>query len=353
MQTVSRFEANMLRLLYFFLRREPIERALPLVENRCPAPPCLSPGAVRLVQNALAKGCPHLLGQRGGWRSERQLRGERVVEGRLWQRTTPQELGLAFSGRTLEFLVWITAARPGDKDPKWQPADSDLSMGDRLLLFFAHEGLRESGEGLGAGELRRRPPFVQHGLCWLGYPEDFSKAPAEVSPNFAPWTNGLGACIIEALQLELAQRWIQIEGSKERIASPQTMQGLGTAQHKALAGFLDAIEKAGRLDLARFVLRAATVIVGPYAHAGMWTGALNTSGMRLADRNTTYQSAMVFLHQLGRCLAWAQRARSTSYFDEGYPAAQLFLADWEQYQGQALCERAQNIIRQMDPLRQV
>src|SRR6476620_7070891 len=121
MQTVSRFEANLLRLLYFFLRREPIERALPLVENRCQAPTCLSRGAVRLVQDALSKGCTFLLAQHDGWRKERHLRGERVVEGRLWQRTPPGELGLPFSGHSLEFLVWITAARPGDKEPRWQP----------------------------------------------------------------------------------------------------------------------------------------------------------------------------------------------------------------------------------------
>src|SRR4051812_37392059 len=98
MQTVSRFEANLLRLLYYFLRREPIERALPLVENRCQAPACLSRTAVRLVQDALAKGCPFLLGRRGGWMKERHLRGERVASGRLWQRTLPPDLGLAFSG---------------------------------------------------------------------------------------------------------------------------------------------------------------------------------------------------------------------------------------------------------------
>jgi hypothetical protein len=43
--------------------------------------------------------------------------------------------------------VRITGARPGDKEPKWQPAEKELSDGDRLLLFFAHEGLRESGGG--------------------------------------------------------------------------------------------------------------------------------------------------------------------------------------------------------------
>ncbi len=47
MQTVTRFEANLLRLLYYFLGREPVESALPLVENRCTPPACLGRPAVR------------------------------------------------------------------------------------------------------------------------------------------------------------------------------------------------------------------------------------------------------------------------------------------------------------------
>src|SRR5262249_12404375 len=39
MQNVSRFEASLLRLLYYFLLREPVDRALPLVEQRCQQPP--------------------------------------------------------------------------------------------------------------------------------------------------------------------------------------------------------------------------------------------------------------------------------------------------------------------------
>src|ERR1700704_6037369 len=130
MQNVSRFEANLLRLLYYFLRREPAERALPLVEARVPPPPCLSRPAVRLVQDALAKGCPFLLAQRGGWRTERHLRDEHVVAGRLWERTRPEDLGLKFSRHSLAFLIWITSARPGDKDPNWSPAHDQLTPAD-------------------------------------------------------------------------------------------------------------------------------------------------------------------------------------------------------------------------------
>src|SRR5262249_37487010 len=129
MQNVSRFEASLLRLLYYFLRREPIERALPLIEARSEAPPCLSPAAVRLVQDALAKGTTFLLAQRGGWRDERHLREMKPVAGRLWERTVPEELGLTFSGHTMRFLIWITSARPGDKQPAWQPDHDQLTHG--------------------------------------------------------------------------------------------------------------------------------------------------------------------------------------------------------------------------------
>src|SRR4051794_41176266 len=158
MQSVSRFEANLLRLLYYFLRREPAERALPLVEARIAAPPCLSRPAVRLVQDALAKGCTFLLAQRGGWRDERFLRNEVAVSGRLWQRTKPEDLGLKFSRHSLAFLIWITSVRPGDKDPTWGPEHDQLTPADLLLLFFAHEGLRETVENLGAAALRKRAP---------------------------------------------------------------------------------------------------------------------------------------------------------------------------------------------------
>jgi len=352
MQTVTRFEASLLRLLYYFLGREPAESALPLVEERRTPPPCLGRPAVRLVQDALAKGCVVLLARRGGWREERHLRGDRVAEGRLWRRTPPAELGLPFSRHTLDFLVWITAARPGDRAPNWQPDEAELADGDRILLYFAHQGLRETAESLGAADLGRRQPFVQHGLCWLAYPEDYTAAPTDAAPNFAPWTAGVGAAMLEALQPELAARWVQIEASKGSISEWQRMRDLGRSQERVLTAFLDAVEQAGRLDLARFLLRAAHRLLGPHADAGWWIGGMTSAGPRLADRAATYQSALALLRLIPRLQTWERRARSVGYFDEGYQASQLWKADWEQYEGDALHDRAQAIMRRLDPMRQ-
>jgi hypothetical protein len=349
---VTRFEANLLRLLYFFLRREPPERALPLIENRCDRPACLKPNAVRLIRDALSKGCVHLVASRGGWRKERFLRREQPREGRLWERTPPEQLGLTFSPHTLDFLVWITTCKPGDRETAWQPAEADLSDGDRLLLFFAHEGLRETTDGLGTGEMRRRQPFASHALCWLAYPEDYANAPSAATPNFAPWMSGVGACLLEALQFDLARRWEQVEGSKEGIADARVMKGLGHSQERVLGAFLEAVQEANRLDLARFLLRALANVLGPHANSGMWTGRLNTTGMRVADRVAVYSAALVVMRMVARFQDWSRRARSVGYFDEGYAAAQLWKADWEQYQGDVLCERAVELIRQIDPMKQ-
>jgi hypothetical protein len=376
MQTVSRFEANLLRLLYYFLRREPAEAALPLVEARWPTPLCLSRPAVRLVQDALAKGCTYLLATRGGWRDERFLRGERAVGGRLWERTKPEDMGLKFTGHTLAFLVWIAAARPGDKSGAWDPQPDQLTPADLLLLYFAHEGLRTTPEGLGAPALRKRPAYAGHGLCWLAYPQDFTDMPLAARPDFAPWTIGLGACILEAVQPDLADRWYQVESGKASIRDPHAMRALGMAQDRVLTAFLDAVEAANRRDLARFLLRAASRCLVTHAHAGMWAGGLEMGGMRLADRAGVYQAAAAFLRHLDRLQGWTRWARSVGRFDEGYAAAQLWLADWEQAQhgatageeylrgdhkrlddwelaqGDALVARAQSIVRGLDPMRQ-
>src|SRR3712207_2905243 len=97
MKSVSRFEANLLHLLHYFLQQAPIQEALPLLEAKIDRPRCLSRDAVELVKDALGKGCVLLLVRLGGWRRERFLRGERPAEGRLWERTKPAGLGLSFS----------------------------------------------------------------------------------------------------------------------------------------------------------------------------------------------------------------------------------------------------------------
>src|SRR5213596_3006476 len=50
-------------------------------------------------------------------RRYRFLRNGQPRDGRLWDRSSPEDLALAFSRHALEFLIWITAQKPGDNEP--------------------------------------------------------------------------------------------------------------------------------------------------------------------------------------------------------------------------------------------
>jgi hypothetical protein len=361
MKTVSRFEANLLHILRGCLRHAPPEEFRPLVENGFEGgrPPCLSRAAVELVQDALARGCPALLAgapsgrrpstlQGDGWRRERFLRGDRPVEGRLWERTPPAQLGLAFSGRTLDFLMWLTAVQPAGADTAWEPSGPEWTLGDLLLLFFAYEALRGTKAH---AALCRSGPFRRHSLCRLAFPEDFGLATGG-PPDFVPWTTGTGACIVEVFQRALAARWVEVERGKENIGAWQTMRRLGESQEQTLTALLEALEAACRPDLARFLLQAAAELLPEGVTARAWVGGLQAGAQRLADRVETNRAALALVRQLDRLRRWERAARSEGYFDEGYARSQLWLADWERHDGDALHARAQALVRELDPLRQ-
>src|SRR5216110_2737619 len=143
MRSVSRFEHNLLRLLHFFLRQAPVQQALPLLEAKLARPAWLNRDAIELVKDVLGKGCVLLLTRLGGWRRERHLRDDKIVEGRLWERTPPNQLGLTFSRNTLDFLMWITAEKAAEDKNGWQHV-ADVTLGDMLLFYFAFEQLRHN-----------------------------------------------------------------------------------------------------------------------------------------------------------------------------------------------------------------
>src|SRR5262249_20268359 len=163
-----------------------------------------------------------------------------------------------------------------------------------------------------------RPAFVRHGLCRLAFPDDFSEAKSDEPPDFAPWTAGVGACLLEALQPELKARWLQVERGKEDITDHARMRALGRSQELVLGAYYEALEAAARLDLARFLLEVARDVLPEGAPAHLWVGGLQApAGARLADRAETYRAATAFLRSLERMAAWTARARRTGYFDEG------------------------------------
>jgi hypothetical protein len=212
---------------------------------------------------------------------------------------------------------------------------------------LAYAALRESDVW---PQLRMRPGFSENGLIRLGYPADYAIKGVGQAPTFAPWTTGLGACILESLQPELAGRWIAGARDQGRIDDWGELRACGRSQELVLDAFLPALEAAGRRDLARFLFQALAELLPPDAAAAAWIKPEASASVRLADRGETHRAALALIRQLERFRGWETDARSVGYFDEGYAASQLVKAEWERWQGDELTARAQRIWRELDPL---
>ncbi|MEK6233727.1 MAG: hypothetical protein N2C14_03360, partial [Planctomycetales bacterium] len=143
-KSVSRFEADLLRILWFVLQRGPREQAISLLQATAKRPPCLSRDAVELIKDALSKGCVILLARNGGWRRERRIRNEEIREGRLWELTDPEDLAFSFSRQAMELLMWLTACNPKAENHPCPLQPASLTLGDRLLMFYVYESLRST-----------------------------------------------------------------------------------------------------------------------------------------------------------------------------------------------------------------
>jgi hypothetical protein len=232
----------------------------------------------------------------------------------------------------------------------WNPGERDLTIGDRLVLFYGYEVLRAGPAD--PVKLREMPQFPRHALCRVAFPDDFSGVRPGLEPDYSPWIGGSGACVLEALQPYLAARWVALERQKLAIIDPSQMIALGRVREETLEAFLNAVDGAGRRDLARFLLSAAATLLGD-AHARgprAWVGSLDLGGLRVAERAEAHRAALGFLRTLGRLQAWERQARGVGYFDEGYAASQLWKADWEAHAGDTLCEQAAAIARAVAPL---
>ena len=64
MKAISRFEANLVKVLRGLVLQAPAQQILPLLAKPMARPKCLSRDAVELVQDALAKGCVQFLARR-------------------------------------------------------------------------------------------------------------------------------------------------------------------------------------------------------------------------------------------------------------------------------------------------
>ena len=348
MRQVTRFESNLLKIVHAMVGRAPAAQVTKLLVRRAARPRCLSPDCIALIEDALAKGCTYWLAS-GGWQNETYLRGEAAQAGRLWQRTSPQDLGLEFSVYGLDFLIWLAEADVASDDV-WQPFEAEaLTCGDRLLLALAFDAVAES-EIETAMHWAASEPFANDGLCALLHPELVGQRSTEFAPSFKSWLTSAGQPILEAVQLRLATSWLRLETDKAKIIDRDRMSAIGSTQRITLAAYLQAIDQAGRRDLARWLLIALRDSVAGSAEISRWIGSVDVRGLRVSQRTDVYRDAVAFLAAADQLSNWHQQAANTGYFDEGYAASQIWKSDWERYNGEASCTTARRIAREAEPL---
>jgi hypothetical protein len=347
---VSKFEYNLLRILRFFLGHYAQDQGLQLVRTSAARPDCLSPAAVHLVRDTLAKGAVLYLVREGGWRDDRYLRDGEPVGGRVWHRVPLDERVLEFSRHVVEFLLWATAEKVHETRAAWDAPPDELTPADELFFWLAFDACRPDPDLVAV--LRRKTAFHRNPLAWITFPGDLAETEQPEPPDFRPLFTGLRAVILECLQPHLTRRWVVSERAKGQVGDWRRMRLQGRAEYAALHAFLAAAAAANRTDLARFVLKTNAALFQADLTPVFWTGGLQGSGPpRLADRLDTQRSALAVPRQMAALAGWQQRARTVGYFDEGYAASQLWKQDWEAANGDAVAARAHAAVEQLEPFR--
>jgi FtsH ternary system domain X6 len=279
------------------------------------------PGAsISMAAAAPAPGAPGTPPGAPSWASA----GSRTVtisRGRLWERHAPAPL--PFSTASLELLRWLV------QTPFAAPASTitqlparPLEIGDQLLVYLALDAARTTP----ALRVLAAQPFVRAApLAWLGHAHALARRGA-TAPSFAPLTEGVGAIVVEALAGELARRWYAVEIGKRAMFEPEPLIELGAAQDQALDSFMASCERAGRRDLATFVLDAAAPLLLRNVMPAPMQLDPNTT---LAVRAEARLAAGSLLRAVVRWGEWDQFHRGVRYFDDDYPAAQLLLERFE------------------------
>ena len=353
-RSVSKIERKLLRIQRGFLSEQFQSGLNDLLRKNNAYPKCLSRDAVELVKQGFKVGAVSYLA-RQGWRKERFLKQDTPKTERLWKRHLTEQLGLTFSPLSLQFLVWATCEKALETRSRWYNKPTlverkklEPTIGDQFFMFRAFYSLRDNREFLDAWAGHKS--FQVNGFCLLVQPDAFQdrrNINVDLSSIFEP----KGMMVLEALQRVLANRWIDMELLKGTISNPQTMTRLGIIQEKVLNAFFSEIERTQRWDLSRFLLIAAYRLLQPSRDDASWCGKLNFSNVqRISERVEIYDHTFALLRGLRRLQQWAQNARATAHYDEGYKSAQVFLSDWEQFSGDRLYNRAEEIIRTRDPL---
>jgi hypothetical protein len=337
---VAASEAEMLMLARSMLGAGAPHEVRSLLQQQRALPAVIGPTALSLLRETLGKGAIAMLARTGGWRTDISLATDPPCRGRLWQRHPPPLL--RFGTATWQVLRWLCGEpmhQPPPLPPCRRSAADELIWYRAAVLLFAC-GYQDAVAALAGSH-----------LCRLAFP-DLMCSPCEGSselPDFSAQCSDAGAVVMEGLQGELAERWLDMERHKSRISAAAELERIGLGQEQVLTGFLDAIDRAGRRDLGSFVVDAAHTLLRARPGARLWIRSL-APGSSLEGRQAAARAAGSFLRAVCRIHGWWQELGTVAFFDEGYEAAQALLARW-QLLGRDGFDHAARLVQELDSLR--
>jgi FtsH ternary system domain X6 len=277
----------------------------------------LTMSEMRTFEDALAKGCVHALARHGGSRMLlRSGPGGEPVEARLWRCATPK---LVFSPFAFELCRWLVTEPLGGGARLSRFDRKPQTIADELIAYLACgliEGTPvESAVGL-------QPGLRASSLGRLGFTRLLMSGTDKGGD--APVFDALvqDGVVVEGLALDLARRAAKFERELARVSEPAKLLALGKARETTLDGFVDACIAARRIELATFLVDAASDAM-KVEHVALDRLA------PLRERLEARRASGAYLRVLGKLGREHQKARHVSYIDEAYATAQLVLTRWE------------------------
>lgn len=308
----------------------------------------IGPTAMGLLEDTLAKGIVKTLARLGGARRRIRPDTSSTKAARVFEvRATPK---IAFGPYTFELLAWLAGSALAAKTVEPLFTGTPRTLGDELCAYLALrlvEGQRAE-RALGAS------PGLQTPLTALGFVRTFARHETAVTPTFESLLATVeGRTVVECLELDLARRWISGASWDETdVLDAEHAVRIVNAERAVLDAWLDAIDRAGRWDLAGFLVDAGARVLAPGLDArdiALRAAPPVTKTGTLRARTESRQRAGALFRALGRVQAKRDDLALVRFIDDDYDLAQATLSAWE-ILGRDAFARAENVVTALGAL---
>jgi hypothetical protein len=267
------------------------------------APAQLSRGALRVLEDTLAKGAVTWLVKNGAWRE------------RLWEQQEP--LPLKFDRQAMRVLQWLLDTALVREAPTPLRLDVAGSIGCELLLLAA---LNQVAGTAAEGAVASQDAVRASALCRVAMPVSLVLAGGvPLSPPLA--FTAEQDFVLAALQPALARGWHGAVKLVARLLLPADVERCGRAQAAVLEQLFNWAEAAGRRERCAFLLEALAPMLHERATVADFVAGFDVK-LPLKDRHSARRAAGATLFALERLEKWDEEDRLVRFVDDGYEAAQ-------------------------------